>query len=74
MRAPQENRGGASRDVPADLRKCHPGEGIREALGQNFVLQAIQEIFLPGMFRKNLENTIMPYRELHTDTYIIFMH
>jgi hypothetical protein len=42
-------------NVPGDLGKCHPHEVVREALCQNLVLQAIQEMFLPGMFRKNLE-------------------
>lgn len=28
-------------------------------MSQDFVLQAIQEMFLPGLFRKNLEYTIM---------------
>lgn len=56
-----KNEGRISLHLPGNFRKAHSSKVIREALGQNIVFHAIQEVFLPGLFRCNLEYIIMPH-------------
>lgn len=56
-----KNEKSISFNLPGNFRKTHSSKVIRETLSQDFVLQAINEIFLPGLFRRNLEYTIMPH-------------
>lgn len=57
----RENEESVSLNLPANIRKAHSSKVIREALSQDFVLQAAKEMFLPGLLRADLEHTVRPH-------------